>query len=202
MTANHSDHLFQPGHPRRLVPELSQQFHSNGWLLAAGGSFSMRQGNSIYVAPCSSQNDRLDPSDLFVLKASDGSVAQSPHPDKKLSLPQSVPVLMTLYKDRKAGAVVHSRAKDAVLASLIYSGKEFRIKDVEMIKSLYHPVYKRPYHSDEEIVIPIVENARYEAELRDSVCNAAKMYPNVSAVIVRKHGMFVWGDNWQQCKVM
>ena len=31
---------------------------------------------------------------------------------------------------------------------------------------------------------------------------AMKAYPSSNAVIVRRHGIYVWGDTWQDCKIM
>ena len=38
--------LFHENHPRRLVPELSSQFHKNQWFvgIGAGGFVSIKQG--------------------------------------------------------------------------------------------------------------------------------------------------------------
>jgi hypothetical protein len=40
--------------------------------------------------------------------------------------------------------VIHSHAKEVVLASLLYKGKEFRIKNQHMIKGIWNNVEGRP----------------------------------------------------------
>jgi len=45
--------------------------------------------------------------------------------------------------ERNAGAVIHSHAKEVVLASQIYTGKEFRIKNQHMIKGIWNNVEGR-----------------------------------------------------------
>jgi methylthioribulose-1-phosphate dehydratase len=103
---------------------------------------------------------------------------------------------------RGAGAVLHSHGKATVLASIIYEGSEFRIKDLEMIKGIYNPLERRMFRNDEELVIPIIENTCFEADLAQRMLDAMNAYPQSSAVIVRRHGIYVWGDSWQQCKTM
>jgi methylthioribulose-1-phosphate dehydratase len=58
------------------------------------------------------------------------------------------------------------------------------------------------YRYDEELVIPIIENTCFEKDLKDTMLAAMKKYPQTNAVIVRRHGIYVWGDTWQQCKSM
>ncbi len=41
--------------------------------------------------------------------------------------------------------------------------------------------------------VPIIENTPHEADLRDSMAEAMVKYPNAAAVLVRRHGVYVWG---------
>ena len=38
--------------------------------------------------------------------------------------------------------------------------------------------------------------------LQDSLVQALKDYPDTCAVLVRRHGVYVWGDTWQSTKTM
>ena len=49
-------------------------------------------------------------------------------------------------------------------------------------------------------MIPIIENTCEEADLADSMELAIESYPAVPAVLVRRHGVYVWGDTWQKAK--
>ena len=73
---------------------------------------------------------------------------------------------MSMYSplDRNAGAVLQSHSKHVVLASMIY-GDEFKMKDIEMIKRIRNPKEGRAFRNDEEIVVPIIENACFETDL-------------------------------------
>lgn len=199
--AGSAQDLFHALHPRRLIPELCHLFYHQGWFSGTGGGISIKQGSNIYVAPSGVQKERLEHDDLFLLKA-DGSIAQSPPQEKNLSLSQCTPLFMNAYHERNANAVIHSHGKYIVLASLIYTGPEFRIKNLEMIKGIHHPLENRAFRYDEEIVVPIIENTCFEADLKDSMLDAMKRYPTSNAVMVRRHGIYVWGKSWQQCKAM
>lgn len=55
---------------------------------------------------------------------------------------------------------------------------------------------------DEELVVPIIENTPFEEDLTESLSEAIRKYPATCAVLVRRHGVYVWGDTWQQAKSM
>jgi methylthioribulose-1-phosphate dehydratase len=58
----------------------------------------------------------------------------------------------------------------------------------------------RNYRYDEELVVPIIENTPWEEDLTESLDAAIQQYPQTTAVLVRRHGVYVWGDSWQSAK--
>ncbi|GJN40294.1 hypothetical protein PR202_gb29492 [Eleusine coracana subsp. coracana] len=75
-----------------------------------------------------------------------------------------------------------------------------KISHMEMIKGIKGHGFR------DELVIPIIENTPYEYELTDSLSEAISAYPKATAVLVRNHGIYVWGDSWinakTQCTVL
>lgn len=53
----------------------------------------------------------------------------------------------------------------------------------------------------DKLVIPIIENTPHEEDLTDSLQEAIKNYPGASAVLVRRHGIYVWGETVWKAKV-
>lgn len=49
-------------------------------------------------------------------------------------------------------------------------------------------------------VVPIIENTARESELTERLSQAIKSYPKSQAVLVRRHGVYVWGSSWIQAK--
>ena len=41
--------------------------------------------------------------------------------------------------------------------------------------------------------VPIIENTPHEEDLKDSMAEAMQQYPDAPAVLVRRHGIYVWG---------
>ncbi|KAG8224256.1 hypothetical protein J437_LFUL001636 [Ladona fulva] len=196
-----SDQKYPKEHPRNLIPELCYQFYHLGWVTGTGGGISIKDGNDIYIAPSGVQKERLHPEDLFVQDIN-GHDLNLPPPHKKLKKSQCTPLFMSAYTYRSAGAVIHSHSKAAVMATLLYPGKEFRVSHLEMIKGIHNPKLQRNYRYDEELVVPIIENTPWEADLKDRMDKTINEYPETSAILVRRHGVYVWGDSWQQAKTM
>lgn len=73
------------------------------------------------------------PEDLFV-QTLNGEELASPPAEKRLKKSQCTPLFMCAYTERGAGAVIHTHSKHALLATLLFPGKEFRCTHLEMIK--------------------------------------------------------------------
>ena len=174
--------------PRQLICELCRQFYDQGWVSGTGGGISIREGDRVYMAPSGVQKERLQPEDLFVLDA-EGSVIEAPGG----SLSACAPLFFNAFRIRDAGAVMHSHSINTLLATLI-SGDEFRVTHLEMMKG----ITGHGYH--DEVVVPIIENTAHEHDLADSMAEAIEAYPKSYAVLVRRHGLYVWGKDWMEAK--
>jgi len=195
------DSNYTAEHPRNLIPELCRQFYHLGWVTGTGGGISIKHEHEIYIAPSGVQKERIQPEDLFVQDI-EGKDIFSPPEYKNLHKSQCTPLFMNAYTMRNSGAVIHTHSKAAVLATLIFPGKEFRITHQEMIKGIRNAKLGRQYRYDEELVIPIIENTCWEKDLTNDMAQAMMTYPETCAVLVRRHGVYVWGDTWQQAKTM
>jgi len=190
--------LFHENHPRRLVPELSAQFHKNQWFvgMGAGGFVSIKQGGSIYIAASNVAKDRMTSDDLYVYNANDSSITLSPSQDKKLSPCEVASQILLIFKERKgASAVMHCNGKLPSLASLIYSGSEFKMKNQGIIKGLYNEALKRNFNAEEIVTIPILEDLN-QSKLKEVLQKSN----SCNAVIIRNQGLFTWADDWLKCK--
>ncbi|KAL4225318.1 hypothetical protein ACF0H5_016006 [Mactra antiquata] len=187
--------------PRRLIPELCQQFYHLGWVTGTGGGVSIKKGEKIFIAPSGVQKERIESNDLFVQTIDDEDL-DGPPPAKKLKKSQCTPLFMNAYRKADAGAVIHTHSKHAVLATLIYPGTEFRITHQEMIKGIKKGKQSEYYQYDDELVVPIIENTCHERDLENRMAAAMDDYPDSCAVLVRRHGVYVWGPTWEKAKTM
>nr|CAG4646553.1 EOG090X0D1G [Macrothrix elegans] len=174
------EHEWDDLHPRKLIPELCNQFYNLGWVTGTGGGISIKKGDAIYIAPSGVQKERIKSDDLFVQDI-EGKDLKLPHKSKQLKKSQCTPLFMCAYTERGAGAVIHTHSKAAVLVSLICD-KEFRIVEQEMIKGIWNPALGRFNSFNEEIVVPIIENTCLEADLEESLHTAMLKYPGTRQV--------------------
>jgi methylthioribulose-1-phosphate dehydratase len=179
-----------PNKNRELVCELCRHFYQLGWASGTGGGISIKEGGRIYMAPSGVQKERLRPEDIFVLNE-DGSVLEEPGQGATLS--QCAPLFMHAYKMRNAGAVLHSHSMHAMLVTQLFN-KNFKIQGMEMQKGL------QGYGAFDTLEVPIIENTAQERDLADSLGQAIQNNPQTHAVLVRKHGVYVWGKDWKQAK--
>ncbi|CAO2205081.1 unnamed protein product [Urochloa humidicola] len=192
---------------RELVAELCRHFYAQGWVTGTGGSITVKVNDPavpladrlIVMSPSGVQKERMVPEDMYVM-AADGKVLSAPvakpWPNKPPKCTDCAPLSMKAYlmKTLGAGAVIHSHGMVTCIAIMLNPGaKEFRMTHMEMIKGIKGHGYC------DELVIPIIENTPYEYELTDSLSEIAA-YPKATAVLVRNHGIYVWGDSWINAK--
>lgn len=91
--------------------------------------------------------------------------------------------------------MLHSHSPASVLATLLDPAADvFKVTHLEMIKGIEgHGFYG-------ELVVPIIENTARECELTGRLRAAIAAHPKSSAVLVRRHGVYVWGKDWIQAK--
>ncbi|KAJ8329783.1 hypothetical protein BDV3_003960 [Batrachochytrium dendrobatidis] len=189
-----------PEHPINLIPELCRLFYTLGWVTGTGGGITIKKDNHIYIAPSGVQKERLESVHLYVLTCSK-EIVVSPPPALLLKPSQCTPLFYNAYDLRNAGACIHTHSQNAVLATLLYD-KEFVITHQEMIKGIRKGETSTNYKYYEKLVVPIIENTAEEEDLKERMEAAMKAYPDTNAVLVRRHGVYVWGQTWQKAKSM
>ncbi|XP_070085369.1 methylthioribulose-1-phosphate dehydratase isoform X3 [Equus przewalskii] len=201
LRGHQDDKTLDTEHPRYLIPELCRQFYHLGWVTGTGGGVSLKRGNEIYIAPSGVQKERIQPEDMFVCDINEQDLS-GPPASKNLKKSQCTPLFMNAYTMRGAGAVIHTHSKAAVLATLLFPGREFKITHQEMIKGIRKCTSGGYYRYDDMLVVPIVENTPEEKDLKERMARAMNEYPDSCAVLVRRHGVYVWGETWEKAKTM
>lgn len=191
-------HSTDPNHPANVICELCRLFYDQDWVKGTAGGMSIRQGNLVYLAPSGVQKERMKPEDLFILDIDTNVYLRKPEIYKPSAC---TPLFLACYKARQSGACIHTHSQAAVMVSLLYD-KEFQISHMENIKAI--PKVTEPGYLGffDTLTIPIIENTAHEDELEPDLSRILQDYPGTSAVIVRRHGLFVWGSDVWKAKVL
>jgi len=177
--------------PRELICELARSFYDLGWVSGTGGGICIRTGDRVVIAPSAVQKERMSPEQMFTM-ALDGEIVARPD-DPTLRPSECSSLFFKAITLRNAGAVIHSHSLHAVMATLLFDA-EFAVSHLEMIKG----IAGMGYH--DRLVVPIIDNTARECDLADSLEEAILAYPGTHAVLVRRHGVYVWGKDWVQAK--
>ncbi len=137
------------------------------------------------------------PENLFVMNFADEKYIRTP----KIFKPSAcTPLFMSAYTMRNAGACIHTHSQNALIVTLIFD-KVFRISTIEQIKAIPKVTSPGNLSFFDTLEIPIIENTAHEEDLTDSLQQAITEYPHATAVLVRRHGIYVWGETVWKAKV-
>lgn len=179
----------------------------------------------VYIAPSGVQKELMKPTDLYVLslpqtlekhKSSDDPEGPI-RPQSRVYLrsptifkpSQCTPLFLSAFTRKDARCCIHTHSPWAVMVTLILeqqgqgSDKEFRINNIEQIKGFargypHKEVGNLGYH--DTLRIPIIENTAHEEDLTEFMEAAMDKYPDAYAVLVRRHGVYVWGNSVEHAK--
>jgi methylthioribulose-1-phosphate dehydratase len=165
---------------------VKEKFAQRGWFPATSGNLSVRIKNRSIIAVTTSGKDKsLQTPEDFLLVDLEGK------PVCSTALNPSAETLIhaAIYKSiPNCEAVFHIHTVMNNLVSELYRDeKKLGFKDHELIKAfdIWEP--------DASISVPIVENYFDIQILANEIKN--KIVPKVPGVLIRNHGIYVWGDS-------
>ncbi|RDL36625.1 Methylthioribulose-1-phosphate dehydratase [Venustampulla echinocandica] len=210
--ADNNDHLIRSSdsqHPANLIPALCSKFWTLGWVTGTGGGTSIRDDDLVYLAPSGVQKELMKPEDIYVL-----ALSQQKDPKSRVYLrsppslkpSQCTPLFIAAFTKRNAGCCIHTHSQWAVLVTLLLEKRSskttlFEINNIEQIKGIgkgYKKQGSLGYH--DTLRIPVIENTPHEEDLTESLEQAMDKYPDTYAVLVRRHGIYVWGETVHKAK--
>lgn len=150
------------------------------------------------------QKELLKPEDMFVLDYKTRQYLRRPVALK----PSACTPLFLAAFDRGAGCCIHSHSQWAVLVTLLVEQERgpdgmFEISHIEQIKGIGRGKDKMGNLGfGDTLRLPIIENTAREEDLTDSLERAMRKWPDTYAVLVRRHGIYVWGEDVHKAKTM
>lgn len=186
---------------KALICQLSEKFYLSGWQPGTGGGLSILTGTGskdspfrLYTSPSGVQKEDMIGNDIFVLDMKMNLIS-STHPHG-LSISSMTSLWYIVYKYRpKVRCVIHVHSINSVLASLLdEKSNKMRLTHLEMIKGVNN------YSFNDILEIPIIRNQVSEDKLGPDFERVIQQFPKSNIILVRRHGVYVWGNSWEHAK--
>lgn len=176
-----------------FLAELGRYCHSRSWALGTSGNFSAvvsREPLVLTITATGLDKGELSPENFVRVDASGVVVQGSGRPSAEAALH------LLLVNLRRAGAVLHTHSVwSTVLSELHATAGGLWIEGYEMLKGLEGVTS----HTHREW-LPIMENDQDMARLATIVEKNLAQYPAVHGFLLRRHGLYTWGESLEQAK--
>ncbi|MEU4768654.1 methylthioribulose 1-phosphate dehydratase [Actinosynnema sp. NPDC023794] len=173
--------------PGEALAAECARYTAMGWMRGTSGNLSVvvdRDPLRLAVTVSGKDKGELAPDDVVIIDAEGRTDDPVRVPSAEAGLHGRIAAVSG------AGAVVHVHALAPVVAAEHWpDGVELR--DLEMLKG-----FGRQAH--ETVVVPVVPNSQDMTELGDAF--EAGFRADVPALIVARHGVYVWGDDLYQAR--
>jgi methylthioribulose-1-phosphate dehydratase len=171
---------------------IGRRFDRRGWVLGTSGNFSaVLSQNPLRLAITASGLPKGDLSlDQIIEIDADGAVTHGaggrPSAEARIHV--------AIVGEKGAGAVLHTHSMWSTLLSDRYAMTHgLAIEGYEMLKGLEGVTT----HEHREW-LPILDNDQDMARLANRVRDALSSHPASHAFLLRRHGMYTWGDSLAQ----
>ena len=159
----------------RGIVAVAREFHGRGWLMGASG---------VDKGELSAQQVIMIDEEARLLDQYEGKPS-----DESL-------LHVCIAREHGAGAILHTHSVWNTIFSDIYAKDGgVRIEGYEMLKGLAG--VRTHEHSE---WLPIVENSQDIPALAETVSSLLNENPHAHGFLIRRHGLYSWGDNLAQAK--
>ncbi|PSB02870.1 methylthioribulose 1-phosphate dehydratase [filamentous cyanobacterium Phorm 46] len=167
----------------------AKHFYDRGWMLGTAGNLSARlPDGSFWITASGRAKGQLTQAD-FIRMNLDGGIVEQQSPDSRPSAETSIHVaIYNCFPDAKACYHVHSI--EANLVSRLVAGDVVPLPAIEMLKGL------GVWEENPQVAIPLFPNYLEVPKIAKEICEFfAVCAPSVPALLIRDHGITVWGDS-------
>lgn len=180
---------------RTALVEIARDFHARGWMAGTAGNLSAKDDDaSFWITASGRPKGRLREDDFLLVNIAGGDVVERLVTHAKPSAETAIHC--AIYRAfPRARACLHVHSVDACLAAARASSSAsvLPLPALEMVKGLdiweEHP----------QVGLPLFENFLDVGEIAAAIAVRFKTTPpQAPALMVRGHGVTVWGENLQQ----
>jgi methylthioribulose-1-phosphate dehydratase len=180
--------------PRAALAEIARDFHTRGWMAATAGNLSARDGEGFWITASGRPKGRLDAADFLLVATAADSVLDGVAPGNRPSAETAIH--RTLYRRfPDAQACLHVHSVEACLAGDQAGAHAtvLRLPPLEMLKAF------DIWQQSPQVDLPLFANHLDVAAIAVDIDNRFReATPALSALLIRHHGVTVWGASLQQ----
>ena len=170
---------------------LGRWIASRHWVPATGGNFSIRSGeHSALVTASGKDKGELSPQDLLPVSWQQGELSCPGKPSAETALHAR------LYQlDPQIKAVLHTHSVQATVFSRVITDDNYLFSGYEMQKAISgHSSHDTPCE------LAVFDNTQDIPALADQVSQRWHQQPLNWGLLVRGHGLYVWGRSLDEAK--
>lgn len=174
-----------------VLNEIKVKLYHKGWFPATSGNLSYKLHDEplIFAVTTSGKDKGTVSHEDVMFVDGDGKPVEA----TRMKPSAEVNIHAGIYKKTDAGCVIHIHTpNNNFISSIYFEDGKVPIRDMEMIKAL--DIWKE----DANIEVPIVENYFNLDRLAEETTKAIN--PDVPAVLIKNHGIYVWGRNEFEAK--
>lgn len=181
--------------PRTALVEIARDFHARGWMAGTAGNLSVRHAaDSFWITASGCPKGRLRTDDFVRVTVADGEVIERFDACAKPSAEASIHgVIYQLFATASACLHVHTVDAAGVSNRATQAATSLILPPIEMLKGL------DVWEQDPEVELSLFDNLldvpRIAAAIRERF---TRQVPRVPALLIRGHGVTVWGETLQQ----
>ena len=180
--------------PRAALVAVARDFHARGWMAGTSGNLSVRHdADSFWITASGCPKGRLNAGDFVRVAVEGCAELERSAPQARLSAESSIHcAVYQLFAT--AGACLHVHTVDATLVSQRAPAATcLTLPPIEMLKGLdiweQHP----------QVELALFENTLEVPRIASAIQQRfGAQPPRVPALLIRGHGVTVWGETLQQ----
>jgi methylthioribulose-1-phosphate dehydratase len=184
--------------PRAALAAIARQFYQRGWMPGTAGNLSARVDDNtapgFWITASGMPKGQLDDTDFLLVGVRDDAFLERLRPAHKPSAETSIH--RAIYRVfPQARACLHVHSVDACIAAsrVPAAMTALRVPPLEVLKCF------DLWEENPQIDVPVFDNWLDVPHIaRDIEQRLAATPPRIAALVIRDHGITVWGESLQQ----
>ncbi len=178
------------------ITAIAHDFHHRGWMAGTAGNLSTRSedGKGLWITSSGLPKGKLDTHDLILMGLEGNEVLQRLRDDARPSAETSIhQAIYTLFPNAQACFHIHTIDACLATAKIEPQAKAIPLPPLEMIKGL------DIWEESPQVTLALFDNRLDVPSIAHEIHKRFTAEPpQIPALMIRNHGITVWGDSLQQ----